>query len=231
MEKAHRIAHIGPDQLPAVQKLVVQRLCIQSGLVVQVLEEDVFHLHSAAEPLPQPVFVKKVAYLDARLSVLIGVKGSDAALGGAESPSPQPLLLIGVLKDMVGHEQLGPLGHDEVGGRHTLAGHVLQLSCQLGHVQGHPVADDIGDMGIENAGGQNVQGKAPVVVNDGVACVGPPLEAHHHIGGLRQQVGDLTLALVAPVGPYNRFYHFKYLCGRDSQPVLLVCLIRPTVSL
>ena len=218
VEEAHRVAHIGPDQLPALQQLAVQRLRIQGGLVVQVLKQDVFQLHRPAEPLPEPVFVKEVAYLNARLGVFIRVKGGDAALGGAEGLPPQPLLLIPVLKDVVGHEQLGPLGHDEAGGGHAPAGHVLKFRRQLGHVQRHPVPDDIGNMGIEGARGQDVQGETPVVVDDGVARVGPPLEAHHHVGSLRQQVGDFTLALVAPVGPYNRFYHFKYLCGRDSQP-------------
>ena len=52
-----------------------------------------------------------------------------------------------------------------------------------------------------------MQSETPIVIDDGVARVGSALEAHHHIGGLGQQIDDLALALVAPVCPYNRFYH------------------------
>ena len=207
VEEPHRIAHIGADQLPVLQKLVVQRLHVQGGLVVQVLEQDVLHLYGAAQPLPETVLVKQVAHLDARFGVLVRIEGGNTALGGAEGFAAQTLLLIPVLEDVVGHQQLGPLGHDEVGGGHPLAGDLLQLRRQFGRVQRHPVADDVGDVRVENAGRQDVQGETPIVVDDGVARIGPALEAHHHVRRLGQQIGDLALALVAPVGPYDRFYH------------------------
>ena len=52
-----------------------------------------------------------------------------------------------------------------------------------------------------------VQGEPAVVVDDGVARVGSALKADDHVGLLGQHVGDLALALVAPVGAYDRFYH------------------------
>ena len=108
---------------------------------------------------------------------------------------------------MVGHEQLGPVGDNQPGGGHSLGLHLRQLAHQLGDVQGHAVADHVGDMGVKNSGREDVQGEPAVVVDDGVARIGSALKADHHVGLLGQQIGDLALAFVAPVGTYNRFDH------------------------
>ena len=52
-----------------------------------------------------------------------------------------------------------------------------------------------------------MQGEPAIVVDDGVAGVGPALKADDHVGLPGQHIGYLALALVAPVGAYNRFYH------------------------
>ena len=67
-----------------------------------------------------------------------------------------------------------------------LSGQGLQLVDQLADVQGHAVADDVGDVGIEDAGGEDVQGEPAIVIDDGVARVGAALEADDHVGRLRQ---------------------------------------------
>ena len=108
---------------------------------------------------------------------------------------------------MIGHQDLSALGDDQVGSGHTLIGDALQLVYQLLDVQCNAVSDDIGDMRVENTGRQNVQRKAAIIVDDGVACVGTALEADDNIGVLRQHIGDLALAFVAPVGADDRFYH------------------------
>ena len=82
---------------------------------------------------------------------------------------------------MVGHEDLGPLGYDQVGGRNTLLSQVAQLLGQPGDVQGHAVSDDVCHMGIKDSRGQDMQGKAAMLVEDGVPRVGPPLKADHHV--------------------------------------------------
>ena len=83
----------------------------------------------------------------------------------------------------------------------------LQLFEQHRDVQGHAVADDVGDMAVKHAGRQSVQGKLAVVVDDGVAGVGAALEPDDDIRFRRQHVGDFAFALVAPVGAYDCFYH------------------------
>ena len=151
--------------------------------------------------------LEEVADLDADLGVLVRVEGGDAALGGAEGVAAQAGFLIGVLEDVIGQQELGPLRHDQVGGGDPGLLQGGELLRQLVDVQGHAVADDVGDVPIEHPGGQGVQGKAAVVVDDGVPCIGAPLEADHDVRLLCQKVGDLSLAFVAPVGAYDCFYH------------------------
>ena len=55
---------------------------------------------------------------------------------------------------------------------------------------------------IKNAGRKDVQGKLPIIVDDGVA-----LEADDDIGLLCQHIGDLAFSLVAPVGSYDCSNH------------------------
>ena len=62
-----------------------------------------------------------------------------------------------------------------------------------------------------------MQGKPPVFVDDGMACIGAALKPDDNIGVLRQQVGNLPLALVAPASAYNRFNQFdSLLCVVDK---------------
>ena len=63
-----------------------------------------------------------------------------------------------------------------------------------------------------------MQSKTAIIIDNGVAGIGTALEPDDHIRGLRQHVGDLALALVAPVGAYDRFYHNVTSVNRDSQP-------------
>ena len=226
VDKAHGVAHIGTDLLPQGDELVKQLVHAEGGLVVQVLEENVLQGDGGLQTLPQALLVKQVAHLHADLGVLVGVEGGNAALGGTKGTAGQTLLLIGVLEHVIGHEDLTALRDDEVGGGDALVGDGLQLVHQLADVQGHAVADDVGDVGVEGAGGEDVKGKAAVIVDDGVARVGSALKADDHVGRFGQHIGDLALALVAPVGAYDRFYHNCYLREPGFATAERICLIR-----
>ena len=116
VEEGHGVPHIGADDLPQRQQLGEELFPVHRRLVVHGLEEDVLDLHRAGQVLPQAVLLEEVADLDADLGVLVRVEGGDAALGGAEGVAAQAGLLIGVLEDVIGQQELGPLRHDQVGG-------------------------------------------------------------------------------------------------------------------
>ena len=99
------------------------------------------------------------------------------------------------------------VGHGHVGGGGQLeAGHVdAQLDQHVELPEHHPRihngagADQAGRVGIEDAGGNQVQFEHLVLHHDGVAGIHSALIAHHHIGGAAEEIGDLALALVTPL--------------------------------
>ena len=52
-----------------------------------------------------------------------------------------------------------------------------------------------------------MQSKPAILIDNRVACIGPPLKTDHDIGLLRQQIGNFPFALIAPVGTNDCFYH------------------------
>ena len=139
-----------------------------------MLEQHIFQGDGGGQALPQPVLVEQVADLDADLGVFVRVEGGDAALGGAKGLAAQALLLVAVLGDGGRASGSGPAPRRSGWGRGRLAGDGAQLVHQLLDIQCHAVADDVGHMGIEGAGGEDVQGEPAIVVDDGMARVGPP---------------------------------------------------------
>ena len=119
----------------------------------------------------------------------------------------QPFLLAGVQQDVIGHEKLNAVGNQDLWGGNTGLGEVADLLEQLGNVQRHAVADHIHRARIAGAGGEKMQREFAVVVDDGMACVGPALEPDHHVRLLGEQIRYLALSLVAPVCADDCFYH------------------------
>src|SRR5699024_6527306 len=62
-------------------------------------------------------------------------------------------------------------------------------------------------MFVKHPGGQGMQSKPAILIDNRVACIGPPLKTDHDIGLLRQQIGNFPFALIAPVGTNDCFYH------------------------
>ena len=59
---------------------------------------------------------------------------------------------------------------------------VSSSAMSLADVQGDPVADDVGDVRVEHARRQGVQGEAAIVIDDGVPRIGAALEADDDVG-------------------------------------------------
>ena len=107
---------------------------------------------------------------------------------------------------MVGHDHLGAVGDQQPGLDATFRQGV-HFAEKLTDIQGHAVADDVGDMVVKHAGGKLVEGEPAELVDDGVSGVAAALKADDDIRLSRQHIGDFALALVAPVGAYDRSYH------------------------
>ena len=78
---------------------------------------------------------------------------------------------------------------------------VVQLVGQDLRVDHDPVADHAQLAGVQDARRHQVQLPGLAVADDRVAGVVAALEAHDRVRALREQVGDLALSFVAPLGP------------------------------
>ena len=58
--------------------------------------------------------------------------------------------------------------------------------------------------------GQEMERKAAIVIDNGMTGVRTALKTNHNIGFRREHIGNLTLALVAPVRTDNRAYHGRF---------------------
>ena len=76
----------------------------------------------------------------------------------------------------------------------------LDLLVQHARVDHHAVADRADLARVEDPRRDQVELEHLVVADDRVAGVVAALEADHEVGLLGEQVGDLPLALVAPLG-------------------------------
>ena len=83
---------------------------------------------------------------------------------------------------------------------HAAPAQAVELLDQHLGIDDHAVADHAGLARIEDPGRDQVELELVAVADDRVAGVVAALEAHHHLGALGEQVDDLALALVAPLG-------------------------------
>ena len=79
----------------------------------------------------------------------------------------------------------------------------VQLGQEHPGVDHHPVADHRRDVGIEDTGGDELQGEGLTVDHHRVPGVVAPLVADDHLHVTGQQIGELSLTLVAPLGPHD----------------------------
>lgn len=106
---------------------------------------------------------------------------------------------------MPGQQQGGPVADLQIvgGDGHSLAHHILHLVVQAFAVQGYAVAQNVYHALTEDAGGQQVQGKLALFVDNSVAGVAAALVAHHDVVLAGEQVHHAALSLVAPVDAYD----------------------------
>ena len=133
--------------------------------------------------------------------VFIGVKRRNALLGGAVLLILQTGFLQAVLETVPGQQQRRPVADFQVvrGDGHALPGDILHFLPQVFRVNGDAVPEDIHDTLPENAGGQQVQGKFAVLIDNGMAGIAAALIADNDVIVFGQQIDHASLALVTPV--------------------------------
>jgi len=182
---------------------VGHRLQVELGRFGVGAERLALGLHGQQDLLLEDLLVEEVLDADAEAGRLVGVAGADAAAGGADLELAEPRLARRVEHQVVGHDQMRVGADAEAGDVDPAAAQVLQLAGEDLRVDHHAVADRAQLAGVEDPGRDQVEGPLLAVADDRVAGVVAALEADHEVRLLGEQVDDLALALVAPLGAHD----------------------------
>ena len=149
---------------------------------------------------PQDLLVEQILDADPEPQRLVGVGGADPAPRGADRVLPQFRLAGGVEQHVVGHDQVRVGRDPQVADADARPFQAVDLTQQHPRVDDHAVADHAGLLRVQDPGGDQVELELLTVADDRVAGVVAALEADDHLSVLGEQIGDLPLALIAPLG-------------------------------
>ncbi len=124
----------------------------------------------------------------------------------------QAPFFILVQEKVVRQDHLGPVGDTQVWTGHAVLEQAFQLLQESQDVEGHARTEQVNHAWVKHARGQQVEHEFAPFVDDGMPCVVAALETDNDIRRGRQDIGDLPLALIAPIGPDN---------GSDWHAILL----------
>ena len=95
---------------------------------------------------------------------------------------------------------------------------------EIVNVQRHAGANDVHNILMEHAGGQQMQGEFAHIVDNGVPGVAAALIPHHHIVLPCQVIHHAAFTLVAPVDPHDRaisHIHCLLVCVHFKQRLII----------
>jgi hypothetical protein len=166
-----------------------------------VLQREVVEVQQGFELGGEALRLEKIVHAQALARDLVFVRRPDAAPGGPDRAGAAAGLAGAVERHVHGQDQRTGLADTEALARcHARAlehGDFLEQRLRREH---HAVADHALRVLMQDARRDEVQDRAVAVDDQRVPGVVPALEAHHRIRLGREQVDDLALALVAPLG-------------------------------
>jgi hypothetical protein len=223
--------HRAPDRITHLVSLDLS-LCI----VLQQVSEALLEAHDQpVELLLEDLLVKEVAHAQTAAGHLGAVGWADALLGGACKMSAAGRLLRSwrvrtneALAELYLLEAIDLLVHVEhdmraVGdvdaalGLEPMLLQRLELLEEARHVDDAAAADDVDAVGVDEARGQDVEVVRDAVGDNGVARVVTALGTAADLRFVCEDVGELALAFVAPLGAEdNSDGHVRRDEGRDG---------------
>ena len=203
MEEQRGLDDGGADALGVRQVGLADLLDRVGRHLVDLLENRVDVGEGRLELLAEDLLVEHVLDTQADAVHLVHVAGADAALGGADEVLAE-LLLVGAVEVLVvRHDDVGVARDLEVGGRNALLGQHVNLAEKNLGINDAAVADHrIGAL-VHDAGRNLVKRELLAVCDDGVASVRAAGVAADDVEVAGNKVGDLALALVAPLSTHE----------------------------
>src|SRR5690554_699344 len=110
---------------------------------------------------------------------------------------------------MIGKNQVGRTAYEQtVFQIHTHLFNFPDLFHQCHRVNYNSIADNTGGIAIKHSGWNQMQDNNGVIKFEGMSCIGSALIPDHIICIRTQQVNNLSLSFIAPLGAnYNSYSH------------------------
>jgi hypothetical protein len=205
------LAHVVQDGGDVIDhradELAIGQRVVQHGLEVDRLglqplgEDEVVVLDGGLDLLGQLVRVHQVGHAHAAASHFVFVRRANAATGGADGRLAGGDLARLIHSDVVRHDQRR--GRADLQARthfHALRFQLFDFLLQRLRRQHHAVADQAQRVVAQDARGNQVQHGLLAANDQRVAGVVTALETSDGFDAFGQQVDDLALAFVAPLG-------------------------------
>ena len=218
--------------MPVGEVLVGHRLQVEPRVARELAQRQPLGLQRGDDLLLEDLLVEQVLDADPEPRGLVGVAGADAAAGGADLQLAELDLARVVEQHVVGHDQVRVGRDPQRAGVDVAAAQIVELVGQDLRVDHDPVADHAQLARVQDARRHQVQLPGLAVADDRVAGVVAALEADDRVRPLGEQVGDLALAFVAPLGADDHdSRHFFSSVGarghaapRDARPDPLIAV-------
>ena len=172
----------------------------EGALAVHFFKNGVLGFQSRFNFHAENVLVKKILDADAAAGGLILIARADAAVRCADFVFPETELRSFVQLDVIGHDDVGIARDFQAIAGKAFALQHLHLFNQDLRVHHDAVADNRNGVFIHDARRNQMQGKFLFSVDDRMAGVIAALIANHVVEISGNKIGDLALALVAPLG-------------------------------
>ena len=199
----HQLRGVGDVLLQAVavdQVLLGHRVQVERRILFERPQRQALGLHRGDDLLLEDLLVEQILHADAQPRRLVGVAGADAPPGRADLQAAELGLAGGVQQQVVGHDQVRVGGDAQPAHVDAPRAQRVELLDQHLRVDHHAVADHAALARVEDPRGDQVQLPLLALAHDRVPGVVAALKAHDRVGLLGEQVGDLPLSLIAPLG-------------------------------
>ena len=166
-----------------------------------MLQRKVVIVHDLAQALGEVIGIEQLAEADAATRDLVLVTGADTTAGGADGLLAAGNLAGLIQRDMVGQDQRAGFAEaDTIAGRNAVLLQHFDLLQQGLRRQHDAIADQAQHAFAQHARGNQVQYRGLAVDDQGMAGIVATLKAHHGLGAVGQQIDDLALAFITPLG-------------------------------
>ena len=150
--------------------------------------------------LPQDLRIEDVLHADAEPCRLVGVRGAHAPPRGSDLQLAEPSFARRVDGDVPRHDEVRVSGQPQAGRGNAARLELVELAHEEAGVDDAARADDAQLSVAEDPRRNVVQLEGLAVTHDRVSRVRSALVAADDVGGIGEQVDDLALAFIAPLG-------------------------------